>query len=60
MEYHDLGCPEHDLIVLGKCLSVYLSLSVCDTNFVAIVAQATIVAIKSNFSEILCLVFCKH
>ena len=32
-----LGCPEHDLTIFGKCLSVCLSVSVClrDKNFVA-------------------------
>ena len=33
---HVLGCPEHDLTVSGKCLSV------CDKNFVASVSQELI------------------
>ena len=30
---HVLGCPEHDLTIFGKCLSV------CDTHFVAALEQ---------------------
>ena len=36
MDLHVLGCPEHDFIISGKCLSVCLC--VCDKNFVASVA----------------------
>ena len=41
MDLHILGCPEHDLTISGKCLSVCESvcLCVCDKNFVASVAQ---------------------
>ena len=33
MDLHVLGCPERDLIISGKCLSV------CHKNFVASVAR---------------------
>ena len=33
MDLQVLGCPEHDLTIYGKCLSV------CGKNFVANVAQ---------------------
>ena len=33
MDLHVLGCPEHDLTIYTKCLSVYIS--VCHANFVA-------------------------
>ena len=49
MDLHVLGCPEHDLTIFAKCLSVCLSvclcvcmcvcLCVCDKNFVASVAR---------------------
>ena len=37
MDLHVLGCPEHDLTIFGKCLSVCLT--VWDKNFVTSVAQ---------------------
>ena len=37
MDLHVLGCPDHDLNISGKCLSVCLC--VCDKNFVANVAR---------------------
>ena len=37
MNLQDLGCLEHDFIAFTKCLSVCLS--VCDTNFVAMLKQ---------------------
>ena len=45
MDLHVLGCPEHDLTIFRKCLSVCLCvcmsvcLCVCDKNFVDIVSQ---------------------
>ena len=38
MKFHALGCPEHDLTISGKCLSV----CVCDKNFVSSVTQELI------------------
>ena len=37
MDLHVLECPEHDLTISGKCLSVCVS--VCDKNLVATVAR---------------------
>ena len=37
MDLHVLECPEHNLTIFGKCLSVCLC--VCDKNFVASVAR---------------------
>ena len=37
VDLHGLGCPEHDLTIFGKCLSVRLC--VCDKNFVASVTR---------------------
>ena len=55
MDLHVLECLEHDLTISGKCLSVSLSLCVCDKNFVASVAEELIVRIslKLIFSVIL-------
>ena len=41
MDWHVLGCPEHDLTISGKCLSVCASMClwVCDKNFAVSVAQ---------------------
>ena len=43
MDWHVLGCPEHDCTILGKCLSV------CDKNFVGSVAQELLNKISWNF-----------
>ena len=40
MDLHVLGCPEHDLTISGKCLSVCWC--VCDQNFAENVAQELI------------------
>ena len=37
MDLRVLGCPQHDLTISEKCLSVYMC--VCDKNFVASVAS---------------------
>ena len=42
MDLHDLGGPQHDLAVSGKCLCV------CDKIFVASVAQELIYRISWN------------
>ena len=43
MDLSVLGCPEHDFIISGKCLSV------CDKNFVASVARELMHRIQWNF-----------
>ena len=52
MDLHVLGCPEQDLDVSGKCLSV----CVCDKNFVASVA----IELSPEFYEIVYLVLSKR
>ena len=37
-----LACPEHELTIFGKCLSVRVSVRVSDKNFVVSVAQELI------------------
>ena len=50
-DLHVLECPEQDLTIFGKCLSVYVSvcLGVCDKNFVASVARELMNRISWNF-----------
>ena len=47
MDLHVLGCPDHDLTISGKCLSVWLC--VCDKNFVASVTRELMHRISWNF-----------
>ena len=47
MDLHVLGCPEHDLSISGKCLSV------CNKNFVANVTQELIKGISWNLYLVL-------
>ena len=43
MDFHVLGCPEHELTISGKCLSIY------DKSFVASVARQLMHGISWNF-----------
>ena len=47
MDLHVLGCPDGNLTISGKCLSVYLCVS--DKNFVASVARELMNRISWNF-----------
>ena len=47
MDLHILECPEHDLTICGKCLS--LCRRVCDKNFVACITRELMNRISWNF-----------
>ena len=49
IDLHVLGWLKHDLTISGKCLSVCMSVCVCDKNFVASVAQELICRISLSF-----------
>ena len=47
MDLHVLGCPDDDLTISGKCLSVCMC--VCGKSFVASLAQELMDRISLNF-----------
>ena len=47
MDLYILRCPEPDLTVSGKCLSVYLC--VCDKNFAASLARELMHRVSLNY-----------